>query len=189
MASFSMHLAIAKLYLKTHPEDNKEEFINGTLAPDLTNDKSVTHYGKHSAWSNPAKYLQSNGNDIENSFKKAYFLHLITDYLFYHKLIDIDEYLDRLGVEEWRRRHRTDFDILEDEIKKKYELEDLVKKLPDHIKKHMTKAKGELTIFERNSLFDFFEDVSKIDLIKMKDELIKNPDADLIELSKEIISK
>ena len=137
MASFSMHLAIAKLYLKTHPEEDIEEFINGTLAPDLTNDKSATHYGRHSGWANPAKYLLSNGNDIENSFKKAYFLHLITDYLFYHKLIDIDEYLDKLGVEEWRRRHRTDFDILEDEIKKKYELEDLVKKLPDHIKKHM----------------------------------------------------
>ena len=189
MASFSMHLAIAKLYLEIHPEEDIDEFIKGTLAPDLTNDKSVSHYGKHSAWSNPAKYLQSNENDTENSFKKAYFLHLITDYLFYHKLIDIDDYLEKLGVDEWRRRHRTDFDILEDEIKKKYGIEDMVEKLPDHIKKHMTKTQGELTIFERNSLFEFFEDISKIDLIKMKDELLKNPEADLIKLSEKIISK
>ena len=189
MASFSMHLAIAKLYLNTHKEEDIEEFIKGTLAPDLTDDKSATHYGRHAAWANPANYLQSNGNDIENSFKKAYFLHLITDYLFYHKLIDVDDYLEKLGVDEWRRRHRTDFDILEDEIKKKYEIEDMVEKLPDHIKKHMTKAQGELTIFERESLYNLLEDISKIDLIKMKEELLKNPDADLIKLLEEIISK
>ncbi len=189
MASFSMHLAIAKLYLKTHLKEDAEEFIKGTLAPDLIDDKASTHYGKNSAWASPSKYLQNNENDIENSFKKAYFLHLITDYLFYHKLIDIDDYLEKLGVDEWRRRYRTDFDILEDEIKKKYGIEDMVEKLPDYIKKHMTKTQGELTIFERNSLFEFFEDISKIDLIKMKDELLKNPEADLIKLSEKIISK
>ena len=53
----------------------------------------------------------------------------------------------------------------------------------------MTKAQGELTIFERESLYNLLEDISKIDLIKMKDELLKNPDADLIKLLEEIISK
>ena len=189
MASFSMHLAIAKLYLKTHSKEDIHEFIKGTLAPDLTDDKPATHYGRHSAWANPAKYLQCNGNDIENSFKKAYFLHLITDYIFYHKLIDIDEYIEKLGVDEWIRRQRTDFSILEDEITKKFEIEDMVEKLPDYIKNQMTKKQGELTIFERKSLYDFIENTSRIDIIKMKEQLLKNPDADLIKLSEETISK
>ena len=45
MASFSMHLAIAKLYLKTHPEENIDEFVKGTLEPDLVPsiEKGRTH--------------------------------------------------------------------------------------------------------------------------------------------------
>ena len=60
MASFSMHLAIAKLYLKDHPEENEEEFLEGILEPDTVPsiEKGRTHYGLHAAWSNPAKYLQ-----------------------------------------------------------------------------------------------------------------------------------
>ena len=86
MASFSMHLAIAKLYLKDHPEENEEEFLEGILEPDTVPsiEKGRTHYGLHAAWSNPAKYLQENGKKIENSRKRGYFLHLVTDYLFYH---------------------------------------------------------------------------------------------------------
>ena len=65
----------------------------------------------------------------------------------------------------------------------------MVEKLPDYIKKQMTKKQGELTIFERKSLYDFIENTSRIDIIKMKEQLLKNPGADLIKLSEETISK
>ena len=67
MASFSMHLAVAKLYLKNHPEEDVDEFVKGSIEPDLVpyNEKGRTHYGLHAAWSNPAKYLQENGRRIE----------------------------------------------------------------------------------------------------------------------------
>jgi len=188
MASYSMHLAIVKLYLKSHPEENEEEFIKGTLEPDMvpSSEKGRTHYGKHAAWANPAKYLQENGRSIENSYKRGYFLHLVTDYLFYHYLIDIDELIARLGLDEWINSQRNDFSILEGEIVDKYQIQDWVDKLPEILKKAMQRSEGELIVFERESLFIFFEDIANIDLDKMAEELLKDPEADLIKLFEEL---
>jgi len=207
MASFSMHLAIAKLYLKTHPEEDTDEFIKGTLEPDLVPsiEKGRTHYGLHAAWSNPAKYLQENGKSIENSRKRGYFLHLVTDYLFYHKLIDIDKILSKQDLEylaniskeqntdisqgpnlsEWVKNQRNDFSVLEGEIRNRYDIENYIDFLPENIKKVMTSKEGELKVFERESLFGFLEDMAQIDLDKLSEELLKNPDADLIKLYEE----
>lgn len=187
MASFSMHLAIAKLYLQKHPEENEEEFIEGSIAPDITKDKSVTHYGKDAAWSNPAKYLQANDRKIENSYKRGYFLHLITDFLFYHKLVDIEDVAARAIKDEsvkdkWIKNQRNDFSILEGEIRERYDIEKYIDRLPDNIRKVMTRAEGELKVFERESLFKFLEDMAQIDLDKMAEELLKNPEADLIKV-------
>ena len=202
MASFSMHLAIAKLYLEKHPEEDVDEFIKGSIEPDLVpyNEKGRTHYGLHAAWSNPAKYLQENGKNINNSFKRGYFLHLVTDFLFYHVLINIDEVVteqdladastrqnvdevvSRQNIAEWWKNQRNDFSILEGEIEDKYEIQDYIDKLPENVKKVMIRAEGELKIFERDSLFKFLEDMAKIDLDKMAEDLIKNPEADLINL-------
>ena len=202
MASFSMHLAVAKLYLKTHPEEDVDEFVKGSIEPDLVpyNEKGRTHYGLHAAWSNPAKYLQENGRSIENSRKRGYFLHLITDYLFYHVLTNIndivtkqdleevatkhnvDEVIARPNIDEWRKNQRNDFSILEGEIEDKYEIQDYIDKLPENVKKVMTRAEGELKIFERDSLFKFLEDMAQIDLDKLAEELLNNPEADLINL-------
>lgn len=46
----------------------------------------------------------------------------------------------------------------------------------------MTSSEGELKVFERKSLFKFLEDMAQIDLDKMAEELLKNPDQDLIKL-------
>lgn len=197
-----MHLAIAKLYLEKHPEEDVDEFIKGSIEPDLVpyNEKGRTHYGFHAAWSNPAKYLQENGKSIENSRKRGYFLHLVTDYLFYHVLTNIDdivtkqdleevatkhnvdEVVARPNIDEWRKNQRNDFSILEGEIEDKYEIQDYIDKLPENVKKVMTRAEGELKIFERDSLFKFLEDMAQIDLDKLAEELLNNPEADLINL-------
>lgn len=202
MASIAMHLAIAKLYLENHPEENVEEFIKGSIEPDLVpyNEKGRTHYGLHAAWSNPAKYLQENGRSIENSRKRGYFLHLVTDYWFYHVLTNIDEIVTKQNLKEvatkqnvdevvakpniaeWIKNQRNDFSILEGEIEDKYEIQDYIDKLPENVKKVMTRAEGELKIFERESLFKFLEDVPQIDLDKLAEELLNNPEADLRNL-------
>ena len=46
----------------------------------------------------------------------------------------------------------------------------------------ITREEGELQLFEKESLFRFLEDMAQIDLDKMAEILLKNPDTDLIEL-------
>ena len=85
MPGYVIHLAVAEQYLRKN-ENNKEdysEFIEGVIFPDSVKDKSLTHYGNGSSNSNLYKFLQE--NKLENSFKRGYFLHLLTDYLFYNK--------------------------------------------------------------------------------------------------------
>ncbi|MBQ9790992.1 MAG: hypothetical protein IJW28_00230 [Clostridia bacterium] len=101
MASFSFHLLIAEEYLKLHSVSNEIEFIEGSFAPDMTEDKSATHY---STYNNSASYTTNlknkvnlskyvKENDINTSFKKGEFLHLFTDYVFYTQyMIKLDSY-------------------------------------------------------------------------------------------------
>lgn len=105
MASYTMHFAISKMYLENHPNErqksnfNEMDFYEGTIDPDLTTDKGTSHYGTHAAWANAREYLKANENNIETSYKRGYFLHLLTDYLFYHKLIDVDKIIVECGYE------------------------------------------------------------------------------------------
>ena len=55
MPGFTIHIAIAKEYMKKHKNEikNEDEFIKGVIAPDMnekldgpTEDKSKNHYGK-----------------------------------------------------------------------------------------------------------------------------------------------
>ena len=46
----------------------------------------------------------------------------------------------------------------------------------------MTREEGELQLFEKESLFRFLEDMAQIDLDKMAEILLKNPEEDLIKL-------
>ena len=50
----------------------------------------------------------------------------------------------------------------------------------------MTRIEGELKVFERDSLFEFLEDMAQIDIDKMAEELLKNPEQDLIKLFEEL---
>ena len=88
MPGYVIHLAIAEMYLKKH-KDKKEdynEFIEGVIYPDSTKIKSETHYGDKSSESNLYEFLKE--HELKNSFEKGYFLHLLTDYLFYNRYID-----------------------------------------------------------------------------------------------------
>jgi hypothetical protein len=44
MASFNIHLAIAKRYAKKNGVENLKAFYSGTIDPDLVEDKNVSHY-------------------------------------------------------------------------------------------------------------------------------------------------
>ena len=203
MPGYVIHLAVGKVYSKENNINNIESFEKGIIAPDLVKDKRKSHYGPSSSNPDLNGYLRA--RKIKNEFDEGYFLHLVTDYLFYHKLIDIDKILDEQDLEylakiskehntvisqgpnlsEWVKNQRNDFSVLEGEIRNRYDIENYIEFLPENIKKVMTSREGELKVFERDSLFRFLEDMAKIDLDKLSEELLKNPDADLIKLFEE----
>lgn len=47
MASFTIHIAVAKNIIKKNKNEIKDykDFIDGTIAPDLSTDKNISHYG------------------------------------------------------------------------------------------------------------------------------------------------
>ena len=54
MPGYIIHLAVGNEYIKNHPTEilDKDKFIDGVIYPDLTNDKSKTHYGPKSSRAN-----------------------------------------------------------------------------------------------------------------------------------------
>ena len=90
MPSLTIHIAIAKEYYKKNKLkiDNYDDFISGTIAPDIINkNKNISHYGiwnKHNAYIDFEKFLNDEKVDLLTSYWKGYFLHLIVDYYFYN---------------------------------------------------------------------------------------------------------
>ena len=121
MPGYVIHLAVAEEYLRKQKKvkENYNDFIEGVIYPDSVTDKSLTHYGQKSSLANLYNFLKE--NDLKDSFKRGYFLHLLTDYLFYNK------YLDRCSKDIY-----NDYDILNRELIEKYKV-----KLPEKIKKYV----------------------------------------------------
>ena len=84
MAGYVIHLAVGEEYLRKHPNEIKsyDEFIQGIIAPDDVKDKSLTHYGPKSSKVNLKNFFEE--KDIDSDFNKGYFIHLLTDYIFYN---------------------------------------------------------------------------------------------------------
>ena len=112
MPGYVIHLAVAKEYLKKskNRNENEEEFINGVIFPDSVKDKAITHYGEKSSKSNLYEFLKD--KNVNNSFNRGYFLHLLTDYLFYNK------YVDRMTKDMY-----NDYDITNKKLIDKYNVE------------------------------------------------------------------
>jgi len=63
MAGYVIHLAVAREYIRNFKVKDEEEFIKGTLAPDLlsTDTKQLTHYSDTtSSEVNLKKFIDSN---------------------------------------------------------------------------------------------------------------------------------
>jgi poly-D-alanine transfer protein DltD len=146
MPGYVIHLATANEYMNKHKDaiKNKDEFYKGVIAPDLTTKegKINTHFGKNSSQANLRKYLEHNNNNIETDFDKGFFLHLVTDYIFYNKV------LTKISTELY-----NDYDILNRSLIEKYNVI-----IPEEVKNTVFFKEGETKILN-------FEDAVKtIDL-------------------------
>ena len=87
MPGYVIHLAVGKVYSQNNEINDLERFKEGIIAPDIEEDKSKSHYGPYSSSPGLNEFLEKQG--IKDSYNEGYFLHLLTDYLFYNKYIII----------------------------------------------------------------------------------------------------
>lgn len=163
MAGYVIHIAIGQEYLKKHKEikEDYEEFIKGVVAPDFVIPKSKSHYGKSPAYTNLKEFL--NNNDINNSFNRGQFLHLITDYLFYNYYLDTfsNEYI------------YNDYDILNEQLIKKYDIK-LIDSIKDAVKDFVLFKEGETKILSIELANKLIEEISDLNIDNVVKEVNNN---------------
>ena len=93
MASPTIHLAIAKKYLEKKKSINYKKFIAGTLYPDAVDDNNKSHYTDVNRGNDNVSHVRGKVNLYDflieheslSDFELGWFLHLVTDYLFFEK--------------------------------------------------------------------------------------------------------
>ncbi len=158
MAGYVIHLAIAEEYLRKHKDikEDYEEFIKGVIYPDSVTDKSLTHYGIKSSKVILKDFLQD--NEINNSYMRGYFLHLITDYLFYNK------YLEKFSKDIY-----NDYDILNKRLIEKYNVV-----LPENIQNNVFYKEGETKILTMELAIKIIDEISDLNLNAVEKEIREN---------------
>ena len=184
MPCLAIHLAVAKKYLEKHNED-ENEFILGTIAPDInlpdidkyikgtSEDKKSHHFGNSIETNSLIEYMKNkvnfnlffSYNDINTSFAKAYFLHLLCDYYFFGDYIK-DERLKDLSLRDAIKVGYNDYNLITPILINKYGLE-----VPDQVKDMMLQeGQGELQILDLETVYKFIDEMSSLNL---EDEKIK----------------
>lgn len=157
MPGYIIHIATAQEYLRKHKKEFSEEFIEGTIAPDFTNDKSKTHYGKSPAYANLNNFLQN--NSIDTDFNKGYFLHLVTDYLFYNK------YLTKIS----KPQIYDDYDFTNKYLIEKYNII-----IPKSVKDKVFFKEGKPQLLSLEMVNKLIEEVSNLNLEDIQKEVKNN---------------
>lgn len=127
MASASIHLAIAKKYLEKHKDLEYKEFIKGTLYPDAAEDNDATHYTLKNRGTDNVSHVRGKvqlydflkEHETMDSFEKGWFLHLVTDYLFFQECFKT-EYLLSKSYQEFCKELYHAYDCVNLYMEEKY---------------------------------------------------------------------
>ena len=158
MPGYVMHIAIGQEYAKKHNSiENYDEFIKGNILPDLSKEKSETHYGKSPAFTSLKEFLKN--NEINTSLNQGIFLHLIADYLFYN------HYLDRID----KKILHNDYDLINKSLIEEY---DVV--LLDEIKDNVFFKDGDPQILNVDLAKKVISEVSDLDMFEVKKEVLSD---------------
>lgn len=171
MASATIHLAIAKKYLEKHNELDYEKVIAGTLYPDATKVSNKTHYTETYRGKDNLSHVRSkvnlykflNENKSLDAFKLGWFLHLVTDYLFFEECFS-DKYLLENSYEKFCKDLYFAYDCLNEYISKKYQItNDDYKEYPSE---YYPSKPYQDCILSKELIDSFINRVSSIDLDK-----------------------
>ena len=146
MPGYVIHLAVAKVYEKKYGIKDIKKFEQGVIAPDQNKNKLISHYGPDSSHPGLEKFLNQKG--IEDEFDEGYFLHLVTDYLFYNKFL-----------EKFDNRIYDDYDKLNASLIKRYNIV-----LSPEIVDVVNKREGEPVVLNEEELCSFMDFVGNLDI-------------------------
>lgn len=159
MAGYIIHLAVGEEFLRNYPNEIKkyDDFIEGIIYPDSVTDKSLTHYGPKSSMTNLKEFFID--RDIKEDFDKGYFLHLVTDYLFYNRFLKVFS----------KKYIYNDYDILNKSIEKEFKV-----KIPKKIKDKVFYKSGRTQILNLKKTIKFIKETAKYDLNDIKKAVFNN---------------
>ena len=173
MACLAMHLAIGKKYLQNHKTENESEFLDGTLAPDLANDKIASHFGENKKPTTVRELLEfkmdivkaANTINLDSSFARAEFLHLICDDIFYRFVYS--EELEKWTPIEVKQAMYDDYDFVTYYILNKYNIE-----LPESLVHLANNKQGKSQFFSAEAIDRFVDVVASVDLFDSKKQIL-----------------
>ncbi|MBP3321701.1 MAG: hypothetical protein J6M12_05055 [Clostridia bacterium] len=145
MPSYTIHLAVAAEYLKNHEEPDKQGFLEGVLAPDFL-PKPASHYGPASSQCRPDLFLLEQG--LADGYRRGYYLHLLTDKLFYSLMVDMSCFSKEIYC---------DYDKLNARLIDRYALE-----IPDYARPTLSFLSGEPSILSEERLHRFIRAVGLV---------------------------
>ncbi len=177
MASFSIHLAVAKRYLDKWQINDEMAFYKGAIAPDFTADKRKSHYSgmyNDDLRNNLANKVRLNEylkeNVVDSEYKIGVFLHLVTDYLFFNNFFD-ESIINRFRFQEFFKNVYYSYDLIGEELIERYELGEVIESMPELAENIENKRKQVLqstdgleNLLPIDRLNQFIEYVSDVDL-------------------------
>ncbi len=178
MASLIVHCAVAYEYAKTNVIENMEDFIKGTLFPDIE-DKGTRHF---SHYVDPKETIENLYNkvdlnsfvkkfDIGSDFNKGYFLHMLVDYIFYHDY-STQKYFQNHSFENVLKQFGVEYNKLNKPIYDKYPFS--LKYIPKEVKQYFNmETLPEPKYMPAEDIFDIIEYCSNFNLEHWYNEIKK----------------
>jgi len=189
MADFNTHLAIAKLYAKrVGTIKDLNAFYKASIDPDLTHDKTTTHYGydpgpsEMNAWKSfgpkvgLSKFLQH--HSLDTDYNLGHFLHLVTDIKFFHEFIG-EEYLSKQNTDIFKANIYHTYSVINPYIIDKYSLDTIgIEKIMDvsPMKESIEKVHNKIAQVNREM---GHEPVCIIDTVKLDEFILEVANVDL----------
>lgn len=166
MAGYGIHLAIANKYLEIHPNENKDEFIQGTIDVDLAKDRIKSHYTGTTDYSDLMHFLDQKvvlsgyvkERKLKTSYERGYFLHLVTDYYFYTEFLD-KNWIQSVDYTEFKRVMYHDYSALNNFFIQRYGVQ-----YPPAVIEKIESNEDRPEIIQEDAIDKFIEKMSKIDL-------------------------
>ena len=192
MPCTALHLAIVEEYVLKNKEAKKDVFVEGAILPDLAEDKNASHYCINKKIKSIKDMVDTKVDivkcskefDFSDELKKAVYLHLLTDYLFYQYIYNPET--EKENPKDVLVALDSDQGIITEYVFGRYSInspdgaEDLLK-----IKQNT----GKLRFLSEKEIERFIKVVSNFNLNDVKQNIVQNAELFLQEFMEEMNQK